>query len=547
MRRRCIFGLVGLLLMAVAISSCQKEYFQLDKLSTEMEIQPNLVAPLVNGSMSMGDIVELFDSSGYAGEFEDGLIYLAYSDTFANLTADTLDLVSDSYYSEYYLDPEIGTDPVFISSNIGDTVHFQKSTDYSIQIEGDSRLDSILFKGGEMLIELSSDFRHEGVMYISSDYIRDPSGNSYSNSIIINSAAGGFTGSINHSLEGYTLETVKQGDSSIFTVNYDLALINSGNPINPGETCGILTGMLDLGFYGLYGFIDPLEVLSERGHQDIAIFTDFPALAHLKLADPRIDLSTESSLGIPFELTLDSVFAFAEDGSSLELEFYEGHPFKIPAPTLSQLGEKAIGEFNINNQTSNFHELMNLAPERISYRVSGGVDPDIPDQNHFLLDTSRFVLEGDFLLPLDLRYTRYALTDTLEFEIGDGGIDTAMVKEVELKINTLNELPIELDLQLYLLDASHTLIDSVFEQEGVFLPASEVDSDGILQSASEQVSSAHFYTDKLARLDQVRYIYVKAGIVTSRQGTPYVKFYSDYSLDFEISLHASLKINTKEL
>jgi len=547
MRRRCIFGLVGLLLMAVAISSCQKEYFQLDKLSTEMEIQPNLVAPLVNGSMSMGDIVELFDSSGYAGEFEDGLIYLAYSDTFANLTADTLDLVSDSYYSEYYLDPEIGTDPVFISSNIGDTVHFQKSTDYSIQIEGDSRLDSILFKGGEMLIELSSDFRHEGVMYISSDYIRDPSGNSYSNSIIINSAAGGFTGSINHSLEGYTLETVKQGDSSIFTVNYDLALINSGNPINPGETCGILTGMLDLGFYGLYGFIDPLEVLSERGHQDIAIFTDFPALAHLKLADPRIDLSTESSLGIPFELTLDSVFAFAEDGSSLELEFYEGHPFKIPAPTLSQLGERAIGEFNINNQTSNFHELMNLAPERISYRVSGGVDPDIPDQNHFLLDTSRFVLEGDFLLPLDLRYTRYALTDTLEFEIGDGGIDTAMVKEVELKINTLNELPIELDLQLYLLDASHTLIDSVFEQEGVFLPASEVDSDGILQSASEQVSSAHFYTDKLARLDQVRYIYVKAGIVTSRQGTPYVKFYSDYSLDFEISLHASLKINTKEL
>lgn len=547
MRRRCIFGFAGICLMAIAISSCQKEYFQLDKLSSEMEIQPNIVAPLVNGSLLMGDIVELFDSSGYAGEFEDGLIYLAYADTFANLTVEDLDLVLNNHYSEYYLDPEIGTDPVFISSNLGDTVHFLKSTDYSIRIEGDSRLDSIVFKGGEMLIELSSDFRHQGVMTISSEYIRDAAGNSYSNSIVINSAAGGFTGSVNHSLEGYALETVKQGDSSIFSMDYDLALINSGNPINPGESCGIHTSMTDMGFYGLFGYIDPVEVLSERGEQDIDIFTDFPALAHLKLADPRIDLSTESSMGIPFELTIDSVFAFAEDGSSLGLEFYEGHPFKIPAPTLSQLGETASGEFNINNQTSNFHELMNLAPERISYRLTGGVDNDIPDQNHFLLDTSRFLLEGDFLLPLDLRYTRYALADTLEFEIGDGGIDTAMVKEVELKISTVNELPIELDLQLFLLDDSYALIDSVFEQDGVFLPASVVDPGGILQSASEQVSSAHFYTEKLARLEQVRYIYVRAGLVTSGEGTPYVKFYSDYSLDFEISLNASLKINTKEL
>ena len=364
---------MGLALMAMVISSCQKEYFQLDKLSTEMEIEPNLVAPLVNGSLSMGEIVELFDSSGYTGEFGDGLIYLAYSDTLVNLTAESLDLVPDGYYLESYLDAEIGTDPVFLSSNIGDVVHFQKSTDYSLVIEGESRLDSIFFKGGEMQIELSSDFRHMGVMTISSDHIRDPAGNSYSETISINTTAGGFVGNITHSLDGYTLEMVPQGDTGIFTMNYDLALINSGNPIGPGETCGITIGMLDLGFYGLFGYIDPAEVVSESGEQDIAIFTDFPALSHLKLADPRIDLGTESSLGIPFELTLDSVIATAEDGSTLSLEFYEGHPFKIPAPALSQIGEFASGEFNINNQTSNFHELINLAPERISYGLVGVV------------------------------------------------------------------------------------------------------------------------------------------------------------------------------
>ena len=547
MRSRRNIGFMGLLLMGMVITSCHKEYFQFDKLSDEMEIQPHLVAPLIHGSVSMGDIVAEFDSDGYGGEFEDGLIYLAYSDTLVNFTVDTLDLVLNNYYSEFYFSPEIGTDPIFIASGIGDTVHFLKSKFYTLASGGESRLDSVIFKGGEMMIEVASTFRHRGMMTVSSEYIRDPGGTNYSNTILITSTAGDFAGSVNHSLDGYLLETIRQGDSSVFRVDYDLALINSGNPISPGESCGINTSMMDLGFYSLFGYLDPAEVLSESGEQDISIFSDFPALSHLKLADPRIDIRTESSMGIPFELTLDSVIATAEDMSTLALEFFEGHPFKIPAPSLSQVGETVGGEYYINNQTSNFHELLNLAPHSLSYRITGGIDPDIPDQNHFLLDTSRFMLEAEFLLPLDLRYTQYAMEDTVEFEIGEEGIDTSMVKDVQLKVHTVNELPIELDLQIFLLDESHVLIDSMFEQVGVFLPGSEVDSDGLLLSASEQDSYANFNTEKLGKLEQVRYILVAARIVTSGLGAQYVKFYSDYSLEFEISLHANFRINTKEL
>jgi len=546
-RRRLKYGFLGLLLMTVVINSCHKEYFQLDKLSDDMEIRPHLVAPLIQGSVSMGDIVELFDSASYLGEFADGLIYLAYSDTFVNLRADELDLLIDNYYSEFYLSPEIGADPVFLGSGIGDTVHFLKSTYYSLDIEGESRLDSIIFQGGDMEIEVSSAFMHRGLITISSENIRDPDGNNYSNTLEITSSTGDFTGTTNHSLEGYGLATITQGDSTVFRVDYDLALINSGNPVSPGESCQINTSMTDLGFYGLYGYVDPSEVVSDSGEQDISFYADFPALSHLKLADPRIDVRTESSLGIPFALTLDSVIAVAEDLSTLSLEFYEGHPFKIPAPSISQVGETAIGEFHINNQTSNFHELLNLAPSSLSYRLTGGPDPDIPDPNHFLLDTSRFLLEAEFLVPMDLRYTAYAMQDTMEFELGEEGIDTSMVKEVQLKVSTVNELPVELDLQLLLLDDSHLVLDSVFEQEGVFLPASEVGVDGVLVSAREQSNEANFPAEKLGKLEQVRYILVVARLVTSGQGEEYVKFYSDYSLDFEISLHASLRINTQEL
>lgn len=547
MRRKLLFGCTAAVVMTLVITSCHKEYFQLDRLSDEMEIEPRLVAPLIRGTMSMGDIVSLFDSAGYVGEFDDGLIYLAYSDTLVDLSADTLNLLIDNYYSESYLSPEIGTNPVFIASGIGDTVHFLKSTFYSIETKGDNRLDSVFFQGGDMLIELSSTFRHRGFLSMRSSDIRDTGGNDYVNIIEITSAAGDFTGSVNHSLDGYSIECSKQGDSSVFRVDYDLALINSGNPINPGEMSGINTSMLDLGFYSVFGYIDPAEIVSESGEQAIGIFSDYPALSHLKLADPRIDIRTESSLGVPFELTLDSVIATAEDMSTLTLEYYEGHPFKIPAPSLAQLGESVEGEYHINKQTSNLHELINLAPNSLSYRVTGGVDPDIPDQNHFLLDTSRFMLEAEFLLPLDLKYTQYALEDTLEFEFGDAEIDTSIIRNVQFKVSTVNELPVELDLQLYLLNEFHGVIDSVFEKDGVFLPASEVDANGLLQSASEQSNMADFPTEKLGRLDNVHFILVAARLHTSGNGQQFVKFYSDYSLEFEISMHANFRINTQEL
>ena len=104
--------LMGVLLL----NSCHKEQFQLDKLSDEIEIQTDLVAPLIYGSMGMGEIVAEFDSSGYVGEFEDGLLFLTYSDTLVNVKVDTLDLVIDGLYNEIYFDTDVSEDPDFITS-----------------------------------------------------------------------------------------------------------------------------------------------------------------------------------------------------------------------------------------------------------------------------------------------------------------------------------------------------------------------------------------------------------------------------------------------
>jgi hypothetical protein len=363
--------------------------------------------------------------------------------------------------------------------------------------------------------------------------------------MLISDASGSFNWSINESLDGYFLEAEQQGDSSVFRMDYDFAVINSGNPVDPGDFCEVRSSFLNMGFYELYGYLDPDEVVRESGVLDVPVYADFPELSNLKVADPRINIFTENSLGIPFELTLDSVIATAEDASTETLAIYQGQPFIIPAPDLNNMGETAFGEFYINNQTSNVQDLLNIAPHTLSYRVTGDVGSQSP--SHFLLDTSRFMTEVEFLLPLDLSITEYRLTDTLDFAIVEEEIDTTLIKHVTINLSTLNELPLELGIQVYLLDASYLVIDSLFRDDPVFLSSSEVDSEGNLLQASQDSHSFDFPVEKLEILEETEYLWIEARLVTAGSGVPFVKFYTDYSLDFEMSFYAELRINTSEL
>lgn len=546
MRRKPYYALFWILVGGLLfLPSCHKEYFDLNKLSTEMELETDLVAPLIHGSMVMGDLVARLDSTGYVGELDDGLIFVAY-DTFAEVVVDSLDLVIDGLYQEMYFSLDVSDNALFISSNIGDTIHFFKSKYFTFLTAGDTRVDSITFKGGEMLTELESAFQHSGFITISSEYIFDQDRNPYSSTKPISHVSGSYTWSDSQDMDGYFLETDKQGDSSVFRIDYDLALINSGNPVQSGDFCEINTNFLDVGFYKLFGFVDPGEVLDEGGDVDIPIYSDVPELAHLKLADPRISILIESSMGVPFMLEMDTVIATAEDGSTETLVFTEGHPFKIPGPTIDHIGETVSTEIKINNQTSNIQDLLNIAPYSLHYHVMGGVDLDYTE-NHFLLDTSRIMVETEFLVPLDFRFTQYTLQDTLEFELGEEGIDTTMIREIRLRVGTVNELPLELGLQLYFMDEAHVVLDSVFNGDPVFLPASSVDGEGRLLSASEKENVISFPPSKLGKLEDVRFIQVEARMVTAASGEEFVKIYSDYSLDFEISMYASLIVNTSEL
>ncbi|MEN8201249.1 MAG: hypothetical protein ABFS28_01550 [Bacteroidota bacterium] len=546
MQRSLIFTTLFLLAGVAMMTSCQKEYFELKKLSGEVELQPELVAPVCYGSLTMKDLVAYMDSGGYAHEFEDGLIYLAYADTVVHVMADTIIDIPDNLNTEVYLDPEVNN-PEFIGSGIDDMVHFPKSKFIVFELDGDDRVDSARIKGGEILIRVKSAFKHDGYVNISSEQILDSRGDPFFATLEGSNISGEFEDSVRVFTDNYYIETFEKGDSNVIQIDFDLVLTNSGNPVSPGEKCEIDLHFRDMDFYSIFGYIDSRNTFEESGSLDIPFYADYPDLAALTFADPRINVFSINSAGIPFVIELDSVIATGLDGSTDMLEFYEGHPFMVPAPDLSSIGESLSEEFHVNRETSNFNELLALAPTSLSYKVKGSTQQGTGNESHFALDTSRLLIESEFMLPLDFRSTVIALEGTYEFEIGEERIDTSRVVEARVSLSTVNELPLRLDLQVYLLDEFQQVMDSLFGDEHVILAASEVDAEGRLAQAGEVISTADFPPEKLGKLEEVSYFQVHARVITSEQGSRDVKVYSDYSLDFDLSVFAIFRINSREL
>lgn len=547
MKRHAFYGFIFLLASGIMLTTCNKEYFELNRLSDEIELEPTLVAPLIFGSLNLNDVVEKFDSSGYIYEFEDGLLYLAYSDTAFSVMADTMVEVPNKLVSQYFIDSDIET-PIWLGSAIGDTVPFFKSELFTFELDGNDRVDSIVVKLGQMVIDVSSSFEHAGQLTISSAQIMNVDRDTFSTVIDISDPSGTFTETQPFSTDGYSIISEEVNDTNFVKINLRLDLINSGNPINPDDLCDIQTSFLDMGFYSVFGLIDSRDLITEGGSFEIPLFEDNPDLASIIFNDPRINIYTSTSVGVPLEIELDSVIATSSrDGSTTELIFTEGHPFLIGAPGIDQIGERVESEININRNTSNIDDLLASAPSMITYKIMGRTEAGDVNDQHFILDTSKLDLTLEFLLPLDFKSSGFAFQDTLDFEVGDEGVDTTLIKLAQVSVTTVNELPIKLGLQVYLLDINHTVIDSVFDGEAILLGASQVDGQGALAQATEETHNVSFSAEKLGKLQDVTYMWVEASMITSGLGDQFVKLYPDYSLDFEISMLANFRINTREL
>jgi hypothetical protein len=549
----------GIVLFSLLLTtwSCQ-DYFSQFKdinISSDVELEPSVAAPLVYGSFSIQDILDqLNDSIDLIYQTEDSLIFVFYEDTAFSMMADTFITVPEQISNETYIDSDIDI-PEWDTLGIGRTFAFTKVEKLQFEIEEGDRVDSLVLKGGNLNINIFSEFRHSGRLWMTSSNIYDPDGDTLNRLFTISEVDGSFTSNTDYDLTDYKMTMDEENDSAFITIYYNLELTKSPAGISSDEECGIIMTFEDLKFQSIFGHIADRSITDMNEIVALDVWESIDPLPDVYFADPRFNLAVYNSFGIPVSMDLNLLRARSyKDGSFLDLTFKNDTmtPYTIYAPTVDMLGQTVVTERHFNVETCNIDELIASLPDQLEFDISVSTgNPDGLDEQNFLLDTSKIRVEAEVELPLWFRTSGYTLKDTIEdIELGTILENVDFVERAYVRLLTTNELPLEAAIQVYFVDAGYAVLDSLFDAREVILEAAPVDANGELDRTllvEDNLFEVELYREDLDKLTDAVHIIFTAHLVTSDEGSSSVKIYSQYRLVYDVAMEADFKIDPSEL
>jgi hypothetical protein len=111
-----------------------------------------------------------------------------------------------------------------------------------------------------------------------------------------------------------------------------------------------------------------------------------------------------------------------------------------------------------------------------------------------------------------------------------------------------NGFPIGIDMQVYMLDSSKKIIDSVLVKGDGFLPAAPVNfATGRVINPAKSIVDVEFKQERIIHLKETTSLRIKGVMNTTKNnGNPSpVKIFADYGLGVKLGIQAKIKFNQK--
>ena len=542
---RLIKGL-AIILIAFLFTRCMHDEFQLDKLNTDVEVEFGFFAPVAYGTLTISDLVQDIDSAVTINTYEDGLLYLSFSDSLFAYSSEAILEVPDQDFFEYFIESEFFFPPLW------DTVSIEKSENFPFSFSRNEKIDSIKLDAGDMIFNINSEFRHTGKIIISCPTIRKD-GHFFSDTIIVDDPSGTFTTNNTFPLAGYTiiLNDSVGSDSSFLPVDFLVELYREGlNTINPGDQIEIVATIANLDFDAVFGYIGDYEIMGDASSIELDLFDSEMFDGTIRFADPQINFNIRNSFGVPVEANIERFVSYNSDGDSLQLIMDATvNPYQFEFPTLAEYGETKSFTWALNASNTNLPDFMAFLPSSIEYKIAAASNPDGPGAAYnFVSDDSKLDIDIEFILPIWFR-ADFALMDTIELDLADIGKDADMIKQGNILLTANNGTPIDLELQVYFVDSLYAPVDTLFGAgQQPLIAAGILDINNIVQYPGTKTSLVQYTSEEIKNLETVRYAIIKAGLKTPQYDSDVnVKFFDYYTFDFKISVDVDFKINSKDL
>ncbi|HAF29812.1 MAG TPA: hypothetical protein DCG75_12270 [Bacteroidales bacterium] len=533
----------------------QDEY-DFNKLDDEMEITAGFLAPVAYGSLNLQDIISEFDSSSFISTDADGLLLITYEDSLFSYIADDLLNIPSQDFIEFFIESDFTILPGFPGWNTGDTLTILRSQKFPFTFSQGEKLDSMILDQGNMVFNVTSEFQHTGNIVITCPNIRLDNV-PFERTILIDDASGGFSFNSSFPLDGYTiyLNDSIGTDTMFLPVNFKVELISSGDAITAGEEIAVTATIENMNFDAIFGYIGDYELLTQTGEVDLGFFEN-TLDGYIYFENPQINFNIKNSYGVPAAVTISRFVGFKNDIDSIQMIFDSSiDTFGYAYPSLADYIANDIYKdttISINGTNSNVSDFLSFLPSKLEYSLGAKSNPEGPTGSYnFVSDDSKIDVGFEFILPLWFKADNFALEDTIDLDLMDIDQDANFIEKVNILLEVSNGLPLEIDFQVYFLDSLYNPVDSLFDdasrpiiRSGITDPLTgEVIAPGINKSFVE------YTKDDIANLNTVRYGIIRAGLKTpsDASGDQFsVKFFTDYSVDFNLSVGVDVKANSND-
>ena len=525
----------------MGFASCIKDRIDMNKVSSSVNWNPKLGAPLAYGSLSLKDIIESRDSGGVIKAYPDGLLYLAYRNSllpYEIKNATNLISIPDQNY------------PVTFAQNLfsviipgSDTISLKQSQTYNLKVNNSEEIDSLFFKSGDIILTIQSTFHYIGIAkVILPSLIKD--GTAFSQLVPIDKADGTFNVTLTSDIKDYKLITKIGGVPNRIPINFEIALVNKKQPISGQVTINV--SLKKITFRSLFGYLGKYEALNISDVLKLNIFGNTSNL-NVIFADPRIRLYSANSFGTPLQIVLNKVktsdintTTFFDLALAPSVKTFD---FRYPV----QVGKSAFDTIRIDKTNSNLDLAIATNPAYLFYNMVCTVNPKgkLPNVTNFVTDTSHLDVDFELELPMYLKAGKYEMRDTLNMKIDSIIGDVSMIDKLLIHGIFSNYMPFDVKLEVILTDDKFVHIDTLFlSNQQPIIKSGEIDLKGLVSKPGMNIIDIVYDNTRIKPLQKVKHALVKAIVNTANNGQAFVKFYSQYRLDVSLGFQTELKIKS---
>lgn len=514
------------IISGLAFFSC--DYSYLEGLSTieDYTYDPVVAVPLVSSSVNINDLVDLNEINLIEVD-DENLITLVYRGEIFSIDASSIFTLPDQAQNISISDippPASGSATLPTQSFV-----------FLLTFSNSEIITWISFLGGQFSVTAESDLMAQDGYTLDASFRILNSFDSNGNPLEGNVS---FSNPANIDLAGSRIEL--NNEANFFLVEYTVTISGNGTPNNAPYKIDFSQSVTNIQYDLIKGYIDQISFPIGSITVPVDIFTN-ANMGDVVFENPSIDFAITNSFGTPIDVIIDQFYAVGLDDEIINVTGTGiDTPWRVNYPSEPEM-DAVVTYKTINNQNSNLFQIAQQSPKEVFYDVNGLTNPDgVVQALNWVKHDSNMTIDIDFNLPLWGRIENYSMQDTLEI-----GIDTIPeeIEWLEAKLILSNGFPVDIDINLLLMDENNNVIDTLFQDYDLLVAGAIVNpSTGLVTEPTSSQIIEFVDEATIQNLLSTQKVIVDARLKTqgSEDGTS-VKILDSYELGIDLGIRAKAR------